>query len=69
MTSRLGFVKATLWYLGKGVQASAMGVVAYALFVGLATENAHSELEWLLAGAALFALGLLIEKISGGVSQ
>ena len=57
----------TLWYFGKGVQASAMGVVGYALFVGLATENAHSELEWLMAGAALFAVGLFFEKLSGGV--
>jgi|GEM_PF-3237555 len=62
-------VKITLWYLGKGFQASAMGVVGYALFVGLATENAHSELEWLMAGAVLFAVGLLVEKISSGVSK
>lgn len=58
-----------IWYLGKGFQASAMGVVAYALYVGVATENAHSELEWLLGGAALFAVGLLFEKISASIGS
>ena len=59
----------TLWYLGKGFQASAMCVVGYALYVGLLTENAHSELEILLGGAGLFAVGMLIEKISGSVGS
>jgi hypothetical protein len=67
--SRTERVKIGFWYLAKGLQASALCVVAYALWVGVATENAHSELEWLLGGAFVFAMGLIFERISGGGPQ
>ena len=52
--------------MAKGLQASALCVVAYSLFVGISTENAHAEFEWLLAGGGLFAVGLICERIAGG---
>lgn len=66
---RWSSVKQGFWYLSKGLQASALCVVGYSLYVGMATANAHSQLEWLLAGAAVFAVGLFIERLSGGGPQ
>jgi hypothetical protein len=63
---KLEIVKQGLWYLAKGMQASALCVVGYSLYVGVATANAHSELEWLMAGTGVFLAGLLLERVAAG---
>jgi hypothetical protein len=59
-------VKQGFWYLAKGLQASALCVVGYSLYVGVATADAHSELEWLMAGAGVFLGGMLLERFAAG---
>ena len=66
---KLEGVKQGLWYLAKGLQASALCVVGYSLYVGVATANAHSELEWLMAGAGVFLAGMLIERFTAGEGE
>ena len=63
---KLILVKQGFWYLAKGMQASALCVVGYSLYVGVATASAQSELEWLMAGAGVFLAGLLLERASAG---
>ncbi|MEO5667217.1 MAG: hypothetical protein ABIR96_04085 [Bdellovibrionota bacterium] len=59
-------MKQGFWYLAKGIQASALCLVGYSLYVGVATASTHSELQWLMVGAGLFLAGMLVERFSAG---
>jgi len=59
-------VKQGLWSLAKGLQASALCVVGYSLYVGVSSTDATTELKWLMAGAVIFLVGVLLERFSSG---
>ena len=57
-----------MFYLGKCLQAAALGVTALALYVGFAeSEKAMTkELTMLGGGVVLFLMGRLIEQAASG---
>jgi hypothetical protein len=59
-------MKTVLWWGGKGLQAIALLQVGWALWMGVATQDARLELQFLLVGAAVFGLGLFMTKAAGG---
>lgn len=62
-------MKVFFWYLAKGIQASAMMVVAYALIVGIESSDPYTELQWLMVGVVMFMAGLGFERVTGGGSE
>ena len=65
---RVILVKALIWYFAKGLEASALGVVGYALYVGLQSSDPTTEMKWLMPGAVIFMVGLALERVGGGES-
>lgn len=65
---RVARVKQYVWYFAKALEASAMGIVGYALLIGLQSDDPFTELQWLMAGVVIFMVGLGLERIGGGDS-
>jgi hypothetical protein len=59
-------MKSVLWWSGKGLQAIALLQVGWALWLGVSTQDARLELQFLVLGAAVFGLGLFLTKAAGG---
>ena len=54
-----------MFYLGKSIQASALAVVALALYVGLTEVQIKKELTMMVLGLILFGIGRLVERKAG----
>jgi hypothetical protein len=59
-------MRSLLWHGGKLLQLIAMAQVAYALFVGLSTNDSRRETELLVLGSAQFLIGVVLVRLSGG---
>lgn len=53
-----------IWHVGKFLQLTGLVVAPYALYVGMSTSDARSELKLLLLAVIQFLLGLLMVKWS-----
>lgn len=57
-------VKNIVWHLGKFLQMLALVIAPYALYLGMSTSDARSELKLLLLAVIQFLIGLLLVKWS-----
>ncbi len=60
-------MKDSLQLIGKMLEAAAMILVAFALFVGLSQDHSEGkELTLLMIGSCIFFAGFLLERKAGG---
>ena len=54
------------FYVGKFLELAGLGLLAFALYAGIAEQSMARELTLLLVGACCFLAGLLIESRGAG---